>query len=102
MGTYKLNNKTIVSSATSLTVTNTETGLTIGENMLFIGNHNSNKSNVSRLTSGRTEVNVFNSGFGDDGDKISMNILGATVSYKNGQLTFSVGNASWILNFTGS
>ena len=35
-------------------------------------------------------------------DKISMNILGATVSYKNGTLTFSVGNASLILNFIGS
>lgn len=36
----------------------------------------------------------FNASFGDNGDKISINILGATVSYKNGKLTFSVRNAS--------
>ena len=35
-GTYKLNNKTIVSSATSLTVTNTAEGLTIGSNIFRV------------------------------------------------------------------
>ena len=35
-GTYKLNNKTIVSSATSLTVTNVENGLQIGSNIFRV------------------------------------------------------------------
>ena len=77
-----------------------------GNNKVYLnqnrGNNSSGATVAMTSTSGRTEVNGFNSGFGDDGDKISMNILGATVSYKNGTLTFSVGNASLILNFIGS
>ena len=117
------------------------------ENMLLVGNHNSNKSNGSRLTSGRgndiafggsgdyfdlgagqnkvhlnsnrgnsatgatiamtategkTEVSGFNSGFDDNADKVSINVLGSNVSFKNGKLSFSVGNASLILNFMDS
>ena len=48
------------------------------------GNRNSSKNNVC-----------------GDCDKISINIFGAIVSFKNYKLTFSVGDASLMLNFTG-
>ena len=53
-------------------------------------------------TSGKTEVTGFNSSFGDDGDKIALNISGANVSFEDDKLTFSVDNAALVLNFTGS
>ena len=46
--------------------------------------------------------NGFNSGFDDNGDKLSINISSANVSFEGGKLSFNVGNASLILNFTGS
>ncbi|MBQ7199691.1 MAG: hypothetical protein IJS29_10555 [Selenomonadaceae bacterium] len=45
-GAYKLNNKTIVSSATSLTVTNTADGLTIGENTFSVTGDDEYRINV--------------------------------------------------------
>ena len=44
-------------------------------------------------TSGRTNVQGFNFGFGDGNDRISIS-LSAGVSFKNGQLVFTLGNAS--------
>lgn len=45
-GTFKLNNKTIISSATSLTITNTDNGLTIGENTFSVTGDDEYRINV--------------------------------------------------------
>ena len=50
-------------------------------------------------TSGKTEVNGFKSGFGDTSDKVMIDASKASVSFKNGKLTFNLGNASLVLNF---
>ena len=50
-------------------------------------------------TTGKTAVDGFNATFSDDGDRISVNLAGTSVSYKNGQLTFTYESASLVLNF---
>ena len=72
-----------------------------GNNRVYL-NETGGATVAMTATEGTTEVIGFNASFVDDGDKISINISGANVSFKDGKLTFSVGNASLILNFTGS
>lgn len=66
-GTFKLNDKTIVSSTTSLTVTNTDNGLTIGENTFSVTSDEEFTLNVdasgkiasaSNINGGSTIVNA--------------------------------------------
>ena len=73
-----------------------------GNNRVYLNSNGSSGATVAMTaTSGKTEVSGFNSGFDDNSDKISINISGANVSFKNGQLTFSIGNAALVLNFGG-
>ena len=72
-----------------------------GNNRVYL-NETGGATVAMTATSGKTEVIGFSSGFGENADKISVSIRGASVSYDNGEITFSVGNASLVLNFTGS
>ena len=49
-------------------------------------------------TRGQTEVDGFNFGYDDTSDKVKLDIDAAQISYKDGQLTFSVGDSKLILN----
>ena len=77
-----------------------------GNNRVYLNSNRSSGSSGATVamtaTEGTTEVNGFNSGFDDNGDKLSINISSANVSFEGGKLSFNFGNASLILNFTGS
>ena len=75
-----------------------------GNNSVYLDEDRENSGGATinqTATNGKTEVNGFKFGFGDSNDRININ-LAASVSYKNGQLTFNIGGAVLVVNGSNS
>ena len=87
VGTYKINNKTIVSSATSLTVTNTDNGLTIDENTFSVTGDDEYRINVD------ANGNILSvSGIDGDSTIISSGSADLILTSSEGNFTFAQDN----------
>ena len=77
-----------------------------GNNTLYLNENRDNNAETGATinqtaTSGKTEVNGFSGGFNENNDRINID-LSASVSFKNGKLTFTYLSATLEINFGGS